>query len=67
MIRLRFKRMIYLMKRTHLSGTEPKMKFYFGVKGRTLTEAKQQLEQLETAMMACVFELIGGNFTDSII
>ncbi|KIP21646.1 hypothetical protein JV16_01325 [Anoxybacillus ayderensis] len=55
------------MKRTHLSGTEPKMKFYFGVKGRTLTEAKQQLEQLETAMMACVFELIGGNFTDSII
>lgn len=39
------------------SGTEPKMKFYFGVKGRTLTEAKQQLEQLETAVMERVYML----------
>ncbi|MBB5354442.1 phosphoglucomutase [Anoxybacillus mongoliensis] len=39
------------------SGTEPKMKFYFGVKGRTLEEAKQQLEQLETAVMERVYTL----------
>lgn len=39
------------------SGTEPKMKFYFGVKGQTLTEAKQQLEQLETAVMERVYTL----------
>ncbi|KFZ42973.1 phospho-sugar mutase [Anoxybacillus flavithermus] len=39
------------------SGTEPKMKFYFGVKGRTLAEAKQQLEQLETAVMERVYTL----------
>ncbi|MGJ7036047.1 phospho-sugar mutase [Anoxybacillus eryuanensis] len=39
------------------SGTEPKMKFYFGVKGRTLAEAKQQLEQLETAVMERVYVL----------
>ncbi len=39
------------------SGTEPKMKFYFGVKGRTLAEAKKQLEQLETAVMERVYTL----------
>ncbi|WP_255706675.1 phospho-sugar mutase [Anoxybacillus sp. LAT_33] len=39
------------------SGTEPKMKFYFGVKGQTLAEAKQQLEQLETAVMERVYTL----------
>lgn len=39
------------------SGTEPKMKFYFGVKGQTLTEAKQQLDQLETAVMERVYTL----------
>lgn len=39
------------------SGTEPKMKFYFGVKGRTLAEAKQQLGQLETAVMERVYTL----------
>ncbi|MBW7650925.1 phospho-sugar mutase [Anoxybacillus sp. ST4] len=39
------------------SGTEPKMKFYFGVKGQTLTEAKTKLEQLETAVMERVYVL----------
>ena len=39
------------------SGTEPKMKFYFGVKGQTLAEAKQQLGQLETAVMERVYTL----------
>ncbi|MGG3956717.1 phospho-sugar mutase [Bhargavaea massiliensis] len=39
------------------SGTEPKMKFYFGVKGQTLTEAKTKLEQLETAVMERVYAL----------
>ncbi|WP_027409823.1 phospho-sugar mutase [Anoxybacteroides tepidamans] len=33
------------------SGTEPKAKVYFGVKGRSLTESKTQLEQLSEAVM----------------
>ena len=28
------------------SGTEPKIKFYMGVKGKSLEDAKKQLEQL---------------------
>lgn len=32
------------------SGTEPKIKFYFGVKGSSLSDAEQQLKELEEAM-----------------
>ena len=32
------------------SGTEPKIKFYMGVKGKTMTEAEQKLEGLTNAM-----------------
>jgi len=32
------------------SGTEPKIKFYFGVKGETLDEAKAMLEDLKSAV-----------------
>lgn len=33
------------------SGTEPKIKFYFGVKGTSLQDAKQKLDNLQEAMM----------------
>ncbi|MBR7552558.1 phospho-sugar mutase [Allobacillus sp. GCM10007491] len=33
------------------SGTEPKMKFYFGVKGETREEADRRLEQLKKAIL----------------
>ncbi|MFC0013742.1 MULTISPECIES: phospho-sugar mutase [Allobacillus] len=33
------------------SGTEPKMKFYFGVQGETREEADRRLEQLKTAIL----------------
>lgn len=33
------------------SGTEPKIKFYFGVKGDSIGDAEQQLMELENAMM----------------
>nr|WP_289037922.1 phospho-sugar mutase [uncultured Allobacillus sp.] len=33
------------------SGTEPKMKFYFGVKGETREEANRRLEQLKKAVL----------------
>ncbi|WP_417900999.1 phospho-sugar mutase [Bacillus sp. CSS-39] len=33
------------------SGTEPKIKFYFGVKGNSLEESKKQLENLKTAVV----------------
>jgi phosphoglucomutase len=33
------------------SGTEPKIKFYFGVKGESLGDAESKLENLKTAMM----------------
>lgn len=32
------------------SGTEPKIKFYFGVKGTSLTDAEEKLERLKEAM-----------------
>ena len=32
------------------SGTEPKIKFYMGVKGKTLEEADKKIEELENAM-----------------
>ena len=33
------------------SGTEPKIKFYFGVKGDSLESSKEQLQELEDALM----------------
>lgn len=33
------------------SGTEPKIKFYFGVKGNSLEESEQKLENLRIALM----------------
>lgn len=36
------------------SGTEPKVKFYFGVNGQNMEEAKQKLSQLEQAFMNLV-------------
>ena len=33
-----------------LSGTEPKIKFYMGVKGKSMEEAEQKLEELTEAM-----------------
>lgn len=40
------------------SGTEPKVKFYFGVKGTSMDDATQQLEQLKTALMKKVLPFI---------
>lgn len=34
------------------SGTEPKIKFYFGVKGSSLTDAEEKLAGLQKSMMA---------------
>ncbi|WP_100371877.1 phospho-sugar mutase [Bacillus sp. FJAT-45037] len=36
------------------SGTEPKVKFYFGVQKETLAESEQSLKQLEDAVMSLV-------------
>ncbi|WP_391557686.1 phospho-sugar mutase [Robertmurraya sp.] len=36
------------------SGTEPKIKFYFGVKGSSLTESKEKLKSIEDAFMQTV-------------
>ena len=33
------------------SGTEPKIKYYFGVKGDSAADAKEKLERLKTAIM----------------
>ncbi|QNG59882.1 phospho-sugar mutase [Bacillus sp. PAMC26568] len=40
------------------SGTEPKAKFYFGVKGDTLAESEQKLSEVTAALMKKVNELI---------
>jgi phosphoglucomutase len=40
------------------SGTEPKIKFYFGVKGDSLEDSEQQLQQLSSAVMKQVQELL---------
>ncbi|KAA0547389.1 phospho-sugar mutase [Bacillus sp. BGMRC 2118] len=40
------------------SGTEPKVKFYFGVRSGTLEESKQSLSELKEAVMARVHELV---------
>jgi phosphoglucomutase len=36
------------------SGTEPKIKFYFGVKGSSLNESKEKLKSIEDAFMQAV-------------
>jgi len=36
------------------SGTEPKIKFYFGVKGSSLAESKEKLKSIEDAFMSVV-------------
>jgi phosphoglucomutase len=33
------------------SGTEPKIKYYFGVKGNSLTDAEEKLEVLKKALV----------------
>jgi phosphoglucomutase len=40
------------------SGTEPKVKFYFGVKGNTEKEAKELREQLESEVMQYIDQII---------
>ncbi|MFC0472381.1 phospho-sugar mutase [Halalkalibacter kiskunsagensis] len=40
------------------SGTEPKIKFYFGVNKETLADSKRALEQLKQAVMSLVHNLI---------
>ncbi len=39
------------------SGTEPKIKFYIGVKGKTEEEANQKLEELKRAMLKLAEEI----------
>ena len=39
------------------SGTEPKIKFYIGVKGKTEEEANQKLEELKRAMLNLAEEI----------
>lgn len=36
------------------SGTEPKIKFYFGVKGSSLSESKEKLKSIEDSFMSVV-------------
>jgi phosphoglucomutase len=36
------------------SGTEPKVKFYFSVKGRSLTDAEEKMERLKVAVLCMV-------------
>ncbi|MBS8265717.1 phospho-sugar mutase [Mesobacillus boroniphilus] len=41
------------------SGTEPKIKFYFGVSGKSLSESKHKLQQVEQLFMQLVKEKMG--------
>jgi phosphoglucomutase len=41
------------------SGTEPKAKFYFGVKGSSLDDSKDKLQKLEETVMERVHQIIG--------
>lgn len=41
------------------SGTEPKIKFYFGVNGKSLSESKGKLQQVEQSFMQLVKEKMG--------
>ncbi|WP_191557379.1 phospho-sugar mutase [Metabacillus idriensis] len=40
------------------SGTEPKAKFYFGVKGTSLSDSQQSLEEIQDAVMKIVHDLV---------
>ena len=40
------------------SGTEPKVKFYYGVKGSSLTDAQEKSEALGKAVLALVEEMM---------
>lgn len=42
------------------SGTEPKAKVYFGVKGRSLIDSEQQLEQLSHDVMKRVYDCLNA-------
>ncbi|AZB42018.1 phospho-sugar mutase [Bacillus sp. FJAT-42376] len=42
------------------SGTEPKIKFYFAVKGTSLEDAEQRLAHVEQSVMETVEEIIGN-------
>jgi phosphoglucomutase len=45
------------------SGTEPKIKFYFGVNGSTLEESKQKLSEIEHHFMALIDQKINSSKT----
>ncbi|OHR74252.1 phosphoglucomutase [Bacillus sp. HMSC76G11] len=40
------------------SGTEPKAKFYFGVKGTSLSNSQQSLEEIQDSVMKIVHDLV---------
>lgn len=40
------------------SGTEPKAKFYFGVRGTSLQESEELVAALESAVMAMVHQIV---------
>jgi phosphoglucomutase len=40
------------------SGTEPKAKFYFGVKGTSLEDSQRKIKVLENSVMESVNELV---------
>ena len=40
------------------SGTEPKIKFYFGIKGTSLEDADEKSAQLGKAVMAMIDEMV---------
>jgi phosphoglucomutase len=42
------------------SGTEPKVKFYFGVNGQNMSETKEKLAELEKAFMALVEQKVNA-------
>jgi phosphoglucomutase len=43
------------------SGTEPKIKFYFGINASSLDESKQKLQSVEKAFMEIVEERMGNS------
>jgi len=42
------------------SGTEPKAKFYFGVKGASLEESEKLIGELENTVMAIVNQIVNS-------
>ena len=43
------------------SGTEPKIKFYIGIKGNTMEEADEMLENLKQAILEKIKQQNGKN------